>query len=456
MSKEGERMTFPKTINQTFHFLQTKGEIYTVIGGRVAPHLEAEIAQLEHFIFLLSIVLIASALILLIIYVWNQRLKKEISIQTRKLRLLNEHLEEQKKKIADSNAFKDQILNSIDTGIVTFNVHFLPTSCNARAVDMLDLSGNIPIKIQYSSLLKKLLKHFNTEKNNQKHPEVPLIFDTYENGQRKVISYRILSMYDSQGKQTGYLLSMNDETEKKKLEQKLVTQEKLHALGQLVAGVAHEIRNPLTSIKTFVDMLPKKYDHPQFREMMIEHLPIEVNRLNMIVCDLVDFARPRPPDKKMYSAKELAKFLSFHQVMIEKKQIMLEQTIDESLVFYIDIQQIRQVLLNIILNAISAVEGMSEKKIKISIEKEDENTGRIIVTDTGKGIAKEQLNRIFEPFYTSKEKGVGLGLTLSYKLIKENNGDIQVTSKPNHGTTFMVTLPLAKEVNKNETACVNH
>jgi signal transduction histidine kinase len=449
-------MAVSKTIHPTLLHLKNSGVVNTVIGERVSPHLEAEIVQLEYFINMLLVFLIAAALILLFIYILNQRLKKEISIQTSKLLLLNEDLEKQRKKIADSNAFKDQILNSINTGIVTFPLHFSPTSCNARALDILSLTDDTPLNFQKSPLLNQMLENYVTVCTKQEEREAHFILDTTENGKRKVISYSILKMYDSQQKQTGYLLSMNDETEKKKLEQKLITQEKLHALGQLVAGVAHEIRNPLTSIKTFIDLLPKKYDSPQFREMIIEHLPNEVNRLNLIVSDLVDFVRPRPPNKQLYVANELTNFLTFHQVTIEKKQIVLEKYIDDSLSFYIDIQQVRQVLLNLILNAINAVEETPLKKIVISIEKEDENTGRIKIRDTGKGMRQEEINRIFEPFYTTKEKGVGLGLTLSYNKIKENNGDIQVNSKLNEGTTFIVTLPLYQKEEKHETTCTSH
>ena len=189
---------------------------------------------------------------------------------------------------------------------------------------------------------------------------------------------------------------------------------------------------------------------------MIEHLPSEVNRLNTIVSDLVDYARPRPPNKQRISALELTSLLDFLQVTIEKKQIILEQSIEENLFFIIDPQQIRQVLLNLILNSIHAVEGTDEKRIAFCMEKEDKGKGRITISDTGKGMEQEEQIRIFEPFYTNKEKGVGLGLTLSYQLIKENNGDIHVSSQPHQGTMFTITLPLyQEEEEKSETTCIS-
>ncbi|MEH6940944.1 transporter substrate-binding domain-containing protein [Bacillus sp. JJ722] len=431
-------------INESLNTLQAKGEVNALVDEWIRPQRQAEIARLEYFVSLLLIGISFAALVVLIIYIINKRLQKAVSLQTGKLTQLNEDLQQQQQRAADSNAFKEQILNNIDTGIVTLDIDLKITSCNAQALEMLQLNNILPLDLQYSYLLEQLLQHYNLE-HSEKEYSVSRVLEVTQNGSKQVIYYRMLEMFDSQQQQTGYLLSMNDETEKKNLEQKLITQEKLHALGQLVAGVAHEIRNPLTSIKAFIDMLPSKYDRPKFREVIIEHLPAEVNRLNMIVTDLVDYARPRPPNKQQYSANELTSLLTFLQVTIDKKRITLEQSLNHNLVFYIDPQQIRQVLLNLLLNAIDAVEDAEEKRITISLETAEEGMGEIMISDTGKGMKPEELNHIFEPFYTSKEKGVGLGLTLSYNLVKENNGDIQVSSQPNQGTVFTVKLPLCQK-----------
>jgi polar amino acid transport system substrate-binding protein len=325
-------------------------------------------------------------------------------------------------------------------------------------LEILELPAHTKFNLQYSPIFLKLFEHYRFgQVLQQENAEYYRFLEINDNGERKVIYYSLNKMFNSLENQAGYLLSMNDETEKKKLEQKLITQEKLHALGQLVAGVAHEIRNPLTSIKTFIDLIPRKYDQPKFQKVLMEHLPEEVNRLNRIVTDLIDYARPGLPNIQPCTALELTSLLAILQVTMDKNRIEFEQYIEPDLVFNIDPQQIRQVLFNLLLNAIHAVEETEVKEIKIIMEKEDFEKGRIMIRDTGKGMEQRELNHIFEPFFTTKGKGVGLGLTLSYNLIKENNGDIQVNSIPNKGTTFTVVLPLyQKEEIQNEAKCTGY
>ncbi|WP_181294711.1 transporter substrate-binding domain-containing protein [Heyndrickxia sporothermodurans] len=440
--KEGNHQLL-SMINKSLTDLKAKGEVNILIDAWLRPQNEDVIAKLKQFIYFLVFFISIGVLIVFIIYIWNQRLKKAVNAQTSKLRLLNEDLKRQRQSNADSNAFKEQILNNIDTGIITFGLDRTISSCNKRALEILEITNPIDFNLEDSPIFTKLFENNPFKQLSQQGDGATYhILETNDEGERKVIYYSMHKMFDSMKNEIGYLLSINDETEKKKLEQKLITQEKLHALGQLVAGVAHEIRNPLTSIKTFIDLLPSKYDRPQFREVLMEHLPVEVNRLNMIVTDLIEYARPRPPNIQSCSANELTSLLAFLQVTMNKNNIEFEQNIESDLIFFIDPQQIRQVLLNLLLNAVHAVEKSSEKKIKIIMEKENGEMGRILIIDTGKGMSQEEINHIFEPFYTSKEKGVGLGLTLSYNLIKENKGDIHVSSFPAQGTKFTVVLPL--------------
>ena len=156
-----------RIINHSLTTLKAKGEVDAIINQWVTPKNQVEIARLEHFIFILVVVLTIAALILLIIYIWNQRLKKAVFVQTGELRILNEHLMDKRQELADNIAFKDQILNTIDTGIVTFDLHFTATSYNDRAVDILGLSTNKALNSQDSSLFIQLLQQFNIKRAQQ-------------------------------------------------------------------------------------------------------------------------------------------------------------------------------------------------------------------------------------------------------------------------------------------------
>lgn len=222
-------------MDNTLTELKANRNLNEIIDKWVMPQSNQKIAKLEQFIFWLIIILAAVALILLIIYIWNQKLKKSVHAQTKSLHLLNKDLQKQRQNIANSKAFKDQILNNINTGIITFDLDFVITSCNTKASDILNISAKNILNLRnYPTLIRLFNSSYqeHEEKNGTNYFQVLVL---NEESERKVISYTVHKMYNSEEIQTGFLLSMNDETEKKLLEKKLVTQEKLHALGQLVA-----------------------------------------------------------------------------------------------------------------------------------------------------------------------------------------------------------------------------
>ncbi|WP_281202810.1 transporter substrate-binding domain-containing protein [Cytobacillus kochii] len=432
--QEGDE-EFRRFLDKAIIDLKATGEMNQLVDFWTKGENEEEITRLKDFITILSIFMAIGGFILILIYIWNYRLKLAVNKHTKELTLLNEDLHDQRQRTADSNAFKDQIINNIDAGIITFDLNFMMTSCNPRALDILEWPQQEGV--EQSPIFNEIRTHFYHDRAKQ--------FVFHRNGQRKIIYYSLNEMYNSLENQAGYLLTIRDETEKVQLEQKLLTQEKLHALGQLVAGVAHEIRNPLTSIKTFINLIPRKIAQKDFQEMLVEHLPKEVDRLNQIVTDLIDYARPSTPRIQPCTASELTTMLTFLHVTMKDEHIDFQLKVPDGLVFYIDPQQIRQVLLNILLNAVDAVKNVTRKRIELEMYYLDEECGEISIKDNGEGMSVEQQHHIFDPFYTTKAKGVGLGLTLSYHLTQENNGDISVTSTKKEGTRFVITLPIYRE-----------
>ncbi|TYP48730.1 transporter substrate-binding domain-containing protein [Thermosediminibacter litoriperuensis] len=231
----------------------------------------------------------------------------------------------------------------------------------------------------------------------------------------------------------------------KQLIEKIAHKDKLESLVNLVAGIVHEIRNPLTSIKTFAELLPEKYDNPLFREKISIFVPQEIERINSILNNLLDYAKPRKPLPQNVNLLNLVKnTLVLFDTICEKNKVNITVDIMKDLSVYIDRQQLQQVFINIILNAVEAMEDKPLREIFITAEQKD---GEVVTIfkDSGRGIKRDDLKKIFDPFFTTKPSGTGLGLAVSYQIIKENNGSIWVESTPDVGTKVFVSLPRQRE-----------
>ncbi|MEB3101555.1 transporter substrate-binding domain-containing protein [Ferviditalea candida] len=232
--------------------------------------------------------------------------------------------------------------------------------------------------------------------------------------------------------------------EEQKLRSQLIHKEKMQALGHLVAGIAHEIRNPLTSIKAFVELIPHKFENPKFREEVSKFVPSEITRLDRIVSDLLDYAKPQTAKKEVFQVSQcFDSIFPLFKSSFAQKEIALIDRIDPDHQVYADYGLFKQVAVNVLLNSVDALDRGGQ--IVCSSEAVD---GQLIITieDNGKGISEAELGKIFEPFYTSKTHGTGLGLSLSLDYMRENNGDLQVESKPGKGTKVILSLPLKEEV----------
>ncbi|MCA9398880.1 MAG: hypothetical protein KC618_03955, partial [Candidatus Omnitrophica bacterium] len=226
------------------------------------------------------------------------------------------------------------------------------------------------------------------------------------------------------------------------LRQEVAQAEKFKAVATLASGMAHEIKNPLTAIKTFSEYLRIKGEDPEFREKFSELVGKEVDRVDNLVHELLEFARPAPLTLKDTNIhKLLDETLEFLSSKLVKHNINTEKAFKSDIeLIKADPNQLKQVFLNLFMNAIDAMEKGGT--LTISTLNPNPSTLSISIKDTGCGIPKEDLKHIFDPFFTKKDNGTGLGLAISYGIIKEHHGDIKVKSKPNEGTEFIVELKL--------------
>lgn len=228
--------------------------------------------------------------------------------------------------------------------------------------------------------------------------------------------------------------------ENERLRKQVERTERLKAVATLAAGMAHEIKNPLASIKTFAEYLPQKYDDPVFREKFAKIMGQEVDKMSDLVQRLLEFAKPSPPQLELVKMSQVIKdTLSFIQGTLLKKQITVDTAFVEQDEVTADAAQLRQVMLNILLNGVEAMEQSG--RIAISTARENGHLS-IAVADTGRGIPAKELPHIFDPFYTTKSSGTGLGLSVVHSIIRQHGGRINVQSKPGQGTRVEIELPV--------------
>ena len=228
-------------------------------------------------------------------------------------------------------------------------------------------------------------------------------------------------------------------SENERLMEELHRSEKLKAVGTLAAGMAHEIKNPLSAIKTFTEYLPEKYNDPSFRDKFNRIVGGEVEKINAIVSQLLNFAKPKSLNLKNI---EMHSLLDDTLNLLNNNLIRGKINVEKNYAPYplnilADSVQLKQVLLNLFLNAIDAMPKGG--KLIISTNKED-NMTQIVIQDTGCGIPAKHIPRLFDPFFTTKEDSTGLGLANVHSTIKKHNGSIVVESQVGKGTKFTIKL----------------
>ncbi len=302
----------------------------------------------------------------------------------------------------------------------------------------------------YTHQLHKFKIHYNDEEYSLLQSIKELLNETeattfeviYPDGRKKIVEV------DSKKNiitDTNLTLFRNV-TEKLKMEEQLRKTEMLNVLGELAAGIAHEIRNPLTSLKGFIQLL-----HGEITgySMYFNIIMAELERIESIVNEFLVLAKPQAVQYINANIVKIMKEtidLLHAQAIMDNIEIITELK-KEHILFYCEPNQIKQVFINIVKNAIE-VSGKGSK-ILISMTVDNDNI-RVTITDQGEGIPEEKLKRLGEPFYTTKERGTGLGLMVSYKIIKQHGGKIEVESEIGKGSTFHILLPIKTPVNDDE------
>jgi len=347
-------------------------------------------------------------------------------------------LRRSRKEIKQERDFKQTIFENVEVGILTLDSERMVTSLNgvARAILQCEASDRDHVVLDrvfhaFPELLQALAQHFDATRWSE--------YVTLERGGRSM-TYRLAIHPLSSGREAGHILTVEDLTERVKSRLRMARLERLASLGRLSAGIAHEVRNPLTGISLLLDELHDRLLANPEDQGLIQRALQEIERLEGLVNELLNFASL--PDTRMAPgdvAKVLRDTLFLVSKQFQKQQVRLHEEIPAHLpLSRMDSDRLKQAILNLLTNALDAMPDGGELWI---VAEESDADILLRIRDTGIGVPAERQALIFEPFYTTKGEGTGLGLSITHTIITSHGGRIEVQSRAGEGTEFMIYLP---------------
>ncbi len=346
-----------------------------------------------------------------------------------------------RRTLDEMRTYTRNVLESMANGLITVDKSLRIATYNPNALEILrktkdELDGKLVSQIlPLEDEIKKVL----SDSDSILEKEVKI------NGDAKSKSFLALTVSPLKDQESsrpkGAVIILRDMTIIRELEQKVITSEKFAALGRLSAGVAHEIRNPLNSIRGFIQYFQKKLSLEPEDYRYTDLMLTEVDRLNRVISKLLAYSKPREPRLTIRSAEEIVD----HCVRVVEREaresgveIIVEPSDPELPLVMVDSDQMTQVFLNILINAIEATP--SGGKVMIALSATDAGRLQVVTSDKGQGIPRENIDKLFDPFFSTKKKGTGLGLAIVKSIIEGHAGEIDVESDPERGTRFIVTL----------------
>jgi PAS domain S-box-containing protein len=342
------------------------------------------------------------------------------------------------------------ILNSITRGIITVDLQGMITSCN-RAVEQIlavkrekliarSLEEAFPREDPLYQLLKESIRE-------EAHPQDRDLAYTAKSGTIMSLRVTTFALQNEVGKRVGGILLVKDMTEIQKMEERAQRHSRLAALGQLTQRLVHEIRNPLSAMDINLQLLQERLTvggEDSETGRYLEIISIETRRLNEVLRNAQLFSKPEPPDLETVDLHQIIRQVLFliKEEAVRRQVEIVDNLQAKQILVRADSDQMKQVFINLFKNSIEAMAEGGKLEILSRNDGDDEIIG-VELVDTGGGIPMAKLQRVFDPYFTTKKKGTGLGLSIVHNIITQHGGSIDVSSWLGDGTIFRIILPLA-------------
>jgi len=356
---------------------------------------------------------------------------------------ISDAVNEMARALIDARSLNENILWSIAEGVITVDVNGIVTSINPAGQQIMGINPEEVVGRPYESLLDRNAGFtsylLNTLRNGNEYVSVDL--DVPLQDRTVHVSSSTSLLRDGSGRVIGAVAIFKDISETMQLQKQVLRADRLAALGELIAGIAHDIRNPLTSIRGFVQYLQKSGDPEEVKE----YAPLiirQVDGLNRTIGELLRFAKPAPPHFEPVQLNDLigGEIMRLVRNRAAKQSVEIDLRLAQDLpMIRADAEQLKQVLLNLLINSGQAMTSGGRIIIRTGVETPGKVT--VSVADNGCGIPPEHIEKIFDPFYSTKPAGTGLGLAVVNRIINEHSGTIVMKSEPGKGTTVTIQLP---------------
>ncbi len=343
-----------------------------------------------------------------------------------RIQSLDRELQEKNRQLTLTTEYLNAVLNSMSDGVIAVSRGGAITTWNRAAAGILGLEEDITGR-PYAEVFGE----------RAAGPGARLKEWRNRKGQKVPVSERTAPIDDRNGERLGTVSVFQDLSELEALREEVRRKDRLAALGEMAATVAHEIRNPLGGIQGFAALLERDVPVDDPRRRLVEKILAGTKSLDRVVNELLEYTRPVELRIEAIDVRTLVDS-AIGYLSAVPEGVVVRNAVPLATMLRGDVHRLRQVLLNVLQNAVQSIEGAGRVEVGVRV---DADVVMLSISDTGCGIPAEHLEKVFMPFFTTREKGTGLGLAVASKLVESHGGTMDVSSRPGEGATFRIVLP---------------